>query len=578
MESGDKYNRKAKSLGLLCENFIGTYGQVHGDIISLDDASLRLGVPRRRLYDVVNVLESIHIVSRQQKNRYMWLGFENVAGAMRRLRSGNLAGPKELSPCGTDGELDDGLTDSDAPKTPQVGNHRREKSLAMLSKRFVQMLLAGTPGQDTIVTLDAASRRLEDESDSNPCKKKTRARRLYDIANILSSLRLIEKTQSLDGRKPAFRWCYLNPFNKQHVIADSPPAYSARPEPPRRPYEQIKEEAAPRLRLCGQVRPAKFPPLLTSPFASAPQQGPRKCPADDLARGGGPCISECPAGVMGPVPKKPRSSLPVRRSVNQAQELYPETPLPVAYASVRNPFRRDEHSQLVQEASHTMTDEETLQDFQYHNPHSYGPTEDSGPMCGGPSYETLPWSHTPPDTCQVPNQMAPSSQHNFQTDAIKQALSSFFAPSIVNTYQHDQSAVSSLVSNMLSNYKQFWQQLHQLNNVAPSSSSAHLLNSLPSDDEVQDMLGVNQRQDVPSWPQHHAGIAPAANPNYGYNPTGISRVPALSSYAPRYTAGNEGLQGRESGGPIDSFESYAAALSGPNGLVNSLSGQFAASR
>ena len=35
---------------------------------------------------------------------------------------------------------------------------------------------------------------------------KTRIRRLYDIANILSSLRLIEKTHLLDSRKPAFRW------------------------------------------------------------------------------------------------------------------------------------------------------------------------------------------------------------------------------------------------------------------------------------------------------------------------------------------------------------------------------------
>lgn len=31
-------------------------------------------------------------------------------------------------------------------------------------------------------------------------------RRLYDIANVLSSLRLIEKTHVSDSRKPAFRW------------------------------------------------------------------------------------------------------------------------------------------------------------------------------------------------------------------------------------------------------------------------------------------------------------------------------------------------------------------------------------
>jgi hypothetical protein len=37
-------------------------------------------------------------------------------------------------------------------------------------------------------------------------KLKTKVRRLYDIANILSSLRLLEKTQLPDSRKPAFRW------------------------------------------------------------------------------------------------------------------------------------------------------------------------------------------------------------------------------------------------------------------------------------------------------------------------------------------------------------------------------------
>lgn len=31
-------------------------------------------------------------------------------------------------------------------------------------------------------------------------------RRLYDIANVLSSLHLIEKTHVSDSRKPAFRW------------------------------------------------------------------------------------------------------------------------------------------------------------------------------------------------------------------------------------------------------------------------------------------------------------------------------------------------------------------------------------
>ena len=35
---------------------------------------------------------------------------------------------------------------------------------------------------------------------------KTKVRRLYDIANILQSLHLLEKMQLADSRKPAFRW------------------------------------------------------------------------------------------------------------------------------------------------------------------------------------------------------------------------------------------------------------------------------------------------------------------------------------------------------------------------------------
>lgn len=38
---------------------------------------------------------------------------------------------------------------------------------------------------------------------------KTKIRRLYDIANILSSLRLIEKTHLTESRKPAFRWLHV---------------------------------------------------------------------------------------------------------------------------------------------------------------------------------------------------------------------------------------------------------------------------------------------------------------------------------------------------------------------------------
>ncbi|KAH7307017.1 hypothetical protein KP509_22G042300 [Ceratopteris richardii] len=79
---------------------------------------------------------------------------------------------------------------------------RREKSLGLLSQKFVQLFLAST---SKVVSLEEAAKTLLGDC-KEPSKLKTKVRRLYDIANILSSLQLIEKTHETKNRKPAFRW------------------------------------------------------------------------------------------------------------------------------------------------------------------------------------------------------------------------------------------------------------------------------------------------------------------------------------------------------------------------------------
>ncbi|CAM0913431.1 unnamed protein product [Alopecurus aequalis] len=234
------YSRKQKSLGLLCSNFVALYDRDDVDTVGLDDAARRLGVERRRIYDIVNVLESVGILVRRAKNRYTWIGFEGVPAALKELKeramSGLVSPPLEepsAANVSDDEDDDDRLGDadgdadseklsqsmdadseklsqsqdahSDKPGTSRCqlrSDHRKEKSLGLLTQNFVKLFL--TMELETI-SLDEAARLLlgERHAESN---MRTKVRRLYDIANVLSSLNLIEKTQQVDSRKPAFKW------------------------------------------------------------------------------------------------------------------------------------------------------------------------------------------------------------------------------------------------------------------------------------------------------------------------------------------------------------------------------------
>eukprot|EP01028_Stygiella_incarcerata_P009800 TRINITY_DN477_c0_g1_i1.p1 TRINITY_DN477_c0_g1~~TRINITY_DN477_c0_g1_i1.p1 ORF type:complete len:781 (+),score=217.45 TRINITY_DN477_c0_g1_i1:3391-5733(+) len=308
---GDQsYSRKDHSLSLLCRNFVQHYraGGDDGDgVVCLDVAAKRLDVERRRIYDVVNVLESLRILTRICKNRYRWNGTDHLPGTFdliqkgaeieeqerkelfgdelelleidrhptkRRKRSDLMEEDAKDSSSGGAalGEEDSAGVDivpiegSGRPGKPATKSEgRKEKSLKSLSEKFLGLLLLrsdepvsleeaaktmmltelcigngllNSTGEQSVDGEDMASgddrtrvlgeKRIVREIEkgekialanayknmiNDPRRLKTKVRRLYDIANVLSAMDLIQKRPLRETRKPAFQWFGLRDGN-----------------------------------------------------------------------------------------------------------------------------------------------------------------------------------------------------------------------------------------------------------------------------------------------------------------------------------------------------------------------------
>ncbi|PON47592.1 E2F Family [Parasponia andersonii] len=160
------YSRKQKSLGLLCSNFLGLYNRDGITSIGLDDAASRLGVERRRIYDIVNVLESVGVLARKAKNQYSWKGFEAIPKALQELKDEGLKENCNSFDGNDYAKVSDDEDDDERLSDPTTGSHidksnpgltlkssassktenRREKSLALLTQNFVKLFVCTSLG------------------------------------------------------------------------------------------------------------------------------------------------------------------------------------------------------------------------------------------------------------------------------------------------------------------------------------------------------------------------------------------------------------------------------------------------
>ncbi|GCC36774.1 hypothetical protein chiPu_0015272, partial [Chiloscyllium punctatum] len=180
-------SRKQKSLGLLCQKFLARYPNhpvsSEKTEISLDEVATDLGVERRRIYDIVNVLESLQLVSRMAKNQYSWhgmLGLEQTLATLKRrgeqhgyARQLALAHHKELDSeemekgasaqerwsCSR--ELNREMQPVEVENKSALLNSRKDKSLRIMTEKFVMLFLVSEP---KTVALDIAAKVLIEES------------------------------------------------------------------------------------------------------------------------------------------------------------------------------------------------------------------------------------------------------------------------------------------------------------------------------------------------------------------------------------------------------------------------------
>jgi hypothetical protein len=196
-------------LTLLCERFQAQFGHLQPDgspqMLMLNDVAEALGVPRRRLYDVINVFESIEVMKRVGKLMYEFCGYDHLPGLLQQMAADEESGLPVEDRIRRAPTL---IVVNEAGE--EVGSGRgNSHSLWVLSRRLVRMLLKG---RGAIALTAAAAVLVGPNGVADPSKHRSQTqitveRRLYDIGSILCSLGLVERVY-MKKRQPAFEWVY----------------------------------------------------------------------------------------------------------------------------------------------------------------------------------------------------------------------------------------------------------------------------------------------------------------------------------------------------------------------------------
>ncbi|PIO55766.1 transcription factor E2F/dimerization partner, partial [Teladorsagia circumcincta] len=89
-EDGEVTSRKEKSLGLLCQRFLVAMNEEtrvsSSREVHLETVARKMNVEKRRIYDIVNVMEALDAMSKTNKSYYRWHGLEGLPKLMADLQ------------------------------------------------------------------------------------------------------------------------------------------------------------------------------------------------------------------------------------------------------------------------------------------------------------------------------------------------------------------------------------------------------------------------------------------------------------------------------------------------------------
>lgn len=184
-----KKSHPASSLRKICCTILKMYIPKMEQEICLKKLAIELQTERRRVYDIVNILEAFDILVKKAKNMYVWKGLDDFLGKLTLLESYKIEGGQ---------------------KNEKVFNFEfklvktKKKMLTYMSLRVLRFLeeQVGIISFGTIVRLCLCC---DSQKDYIIEKRASTTRRLYDIVNVLNALGLISKVYD-ENHKKFYKW------------------------------------------------------------------------------------------------------------------------------------------------------------------------------------------------------------------------------------------------------------------------------------------------------------------------------------------------------------------------------------